>query len=134
MNIQPLTHEIEFRVRYAETDAMGFVHHSNYFTYFEMGRTELFRAQGGDYRRMEERGHFLVVVSIACRFKAPARYDDPLNLRTTLSKVSAAKLEHRYELLRNDQLLTTAESVLACVDRAGNVQRLPDVLPGLFGE
>ena len=134
MDIQPLQHEIEFRVRYAETDAMGYAHHSNYFTWFEMGRTELFRAQGGDYRRMEEQGHFLVVASITCRFRAPARYDDVLRLRTALAKVSAAKLEHRYELFRGGQLLATAESVLACVDRSGNVQRMPEVLPGLFAE
>ena len=134
MPTEPQQHEIQFRVRYAETDAMGYAHHSNYFTWFEMGRTELFRAQGGDYRRMEEQGFFLVVASLTCRFRVPARYDDLLTLRTSIAKVGPAKLEHRYELFRDGQLLTTAESVLACVDREGRVQRMPDVLPGLFDE
>ncbi len=122
-------HEIQFRVRYCETDAMGFVHHSNYFNYFEMGRTELFRAQGGDYRQMEERGYFFVVVKLSCQYRKPARYDDLLTLKTTLVRVSAAKLEHRYELFRDGELLAVGESVLACVDREGRVQRIPDVLP-----
>ena len=58
----PYEHEIPIRVRYCETDAMGFLHHANFLCLFEMGRTELFRAQGGDYRKMEEGGHFFVVV------------------------------------------------------------------------
>ena len=108
---------------------MGFLHHANYLSYFEVGRTELFRAQGGNYREMEEKGRFFVVVSVKCSFHAPARYDDLLTLRTTLTKVSLAKLEHEYELFRDEQLLTRAQVVLACVDRDGKVQRIPDVLP-----
>lgn len=127
----PRTHEIELRVRYADTDAMGFLHHANYFDYFEVGRTELFRAAGGDYRAMEEAGLFLVVVELNCKYKQPARYDDLLRLRTTLVDVTPAKLIHEYELLRGDELLATARSVLACVDRAGRVQRISDDLPGL---
>ncbi|HUG92174.1 MAG TPA: thioesterase family protein [Planctomycetaceae bacterium] len=124
-------HEISIRVRYAETDAMGFLHHSHYFTYFEMGRTELFRAQGGDYRKLEEDGHFLVVAELRCKFRAPARYDDLLTLRTTLARLSPVKMEHEYELFRDGKLLTTAHSVLACVDREGRLQRIPDVIPAL---
>ncbi|MEX0716063.1 MAG: thioesterase family protein [Planctomycetaceae bacterium] len=130
MNL-PRTHEIELRVRYADTDAMGFLHHANYFDYFEVGRTELFRAAGGDYRAMEKAGLFLVVVELNCKYKQPARYDDLLRLRTTLADVTPAKLIHEYELLRGDELLATARSVLACVDRAGRVQRIPEDLPGL---
>ncbi len=120
---------IEIRVRYAEVDRFGVLHHSRYWVYFEMGRTELFRAQGGNYREMEDRGLFFVVVSVRCSFHAPARYDDLLTLRTTLAKVSLAKLEHEYEVLRDGELLTRARVVLACVDREGKVQRIPDVLP-----
>jgi acyl-CoA thioester hydrolase len=123
--------DISIRVRYAETDAMGFLHHSHYFTYFEMGRTELFRAQGGDYRKLEEDGHFLVVAELRCKFRAPARYDDLLTLRTTLASLSPIKMEHDYELFRDGKLLTTARSVLACVDRQGRLQRIPDVIPEL---
>lgn len=121
-------HEIQIRVRYAETDAMGFLHHANYFVYFELGRTELLRAQGGNYREMEEQGLFMVVVSLECKFRSPARYDDLLTLRTRIAKVSAAKMEHAYQVYRGDTLLTEARSVLACIDRAGNIQRIPDAI------
>lgn len=124
-------HEIEIRVRYSETDAMGFLHHANYFVYFEMGRTELLRAQNGNYREMEEQGLFMVVVNLECKYRAPARYDDVLSLKTRISKFSPAKLEHEYKIYRDGLLLTEARSVLACVDRAGNVQRIPEVFQGL---
>ena len=124
-------HELTIRVRYSETDAQGFVHHSHYLSYFEMGRTELFRAGGGDYRAMEERGLFFVVAQLTCRYHKPARYDDLLTLRTRVSKLSQAKLEHEYRLYRGDELLTTAHSVLACVDREGNIKRIPEVLDSL---
>lgn len=131
MTFSPRSHEIELRVRYADTDAVGFLHHANYFDYFEVGRTELFRAHGGDYRAMEEAGRFLVVVELSCKYRQPARYDDLLRLRTTLAEVTPVKLIHEYELFRGNELLATARSVLACVDRQGRVQRVPDDLPGL---
>ncbi len=121
-------HEIQFRVRYKETDAMGYVHHANYATFFEMGRTELLRADGGNYRIMEEAGLLLVVVRLNTHFRAPARYDDWLTLKTRIKRVGAAKLEHEYFLYRDGQLLSQAESVLACVDRSGKVQPIPEAL------
>ena len=129
-----LQHDLEIRVRYAETDAMGFLHHSNYFVFFEMGRTELFRAQGGSYRIMEEQGLFLVVVKIECHFKAPARYDDLLTLTAQIARVTPVKLEHEYETRRGGELLTSGRSTLACIDRNGRVQRIPEVIPGLESE
>ncbi|MBX3412531.1 MAG: acyl-CoA thioesterase [Pirellulales bacterium] len=122
------THEIEFRVRYKETDAMGVVHHANYLTYFEMGRVELLRANGGDYRKMEEEGLFLVVARMNCSFHRPARYDDVVRLRTTTTRVTGAKIEHEYQLFRGNELLCKANSVLACIDRSGEVQRIPEWL------
>lgn len=124
-------HQIEIRVRYSETDAMGFLHHGNYFSYFEMGRTELLRAQGGNYRAMEEAGLYMVVVNVECRYRKPARYDDLLVLTTRVARVTPAKLEHEYRLHRAGELLTEARSTLACVDRQGNVQRIPDVFQGM---
>lgn len=122
-------HDSVVRVRYCETDAMGFLHHANYFNFFEIGRTELFRAQGGDYRAMEERGFFLVVVSITCDYKQPSRYDDVLTIRTRLSRMTPAKLEHEYQVLRDGQVVARGRSVLACVDRQGRVQRItPELL------
>ncbi|MCY2968495.1 MAG: acyl-CoA thioesterase [Planctomycetota bacterium] len=88
-------HEIEIRVRYSETDAMGFLHHANYFVYFELGRTELLRAQGGNYRAMEEAGLFMVVVSLECKYRKSARYDDLLRLQTRVEKITPAKIPRR---------------------------------------
>jgi acyl-CoA thioester hydrolase len=116
-------HSIQIRVRYCETDAMGCLHHSQFFNYFEQGRTELLRADGGSYREIEEAGLFLVVVRLQCSYHAPARYDD---LLTLVENVSAVKIEHSYRLLRGDQLLASATSTLACVDRQGKVARLPE--------
>ncbi|MEN6457407.1 MAG: thioesterase family protein [Thermoguttaceae bacterium] len=119
-------HEIELRVRYQETDPMGFLHHGYYFTYFEIGRTELLRAAGGNYRQMEAEGLLIVVVKAGCRFRRPARYDDLLRLRTTVTRVTTAKIEHRYELFRDGELLATGETTLAVLDRTGRVQPVPD--------
>jgi len=119
-------HEFEVRVRYNETDPMGFLHHSHYLTYFEIGRTELLRAAGGSYRRMEEDGRFVVVVKADIRYRRPARYDDLLRVHTQVSRVSAAKIEHEYRITREDELLTTATITLAVIDREGNVCRVPD--------
>ena len=107
---------------------MGFLHHSCYFTYFEIGRTELLRASGGNYRKMEEEGLLVVVVRAECRFQRPARYDDLLRLRTTIVRVSPAKIEHEYRLLRGEELLAVGHVTMAMVDRQGQVQRIPDWL------
>lgn len=119
-------HSITIRVRYCETDSMGFLHHSQFFNFFEQGRTELFRSQGGNYRAIEESGLFLVVVKLQCNYHAPARYDDVLTLVTRVERISAVKIEHSYHLYCNEKLLASASSTLACVDRQGSIQRLPD--------
>ena len=85
------SHDVSVRVRYCETDAMGYLHHANHINYFEMGRTELLRAQGGNYREMEEAGYFLVVIKIECDYKTPAKYDDLLTVRTRVAKQSEAR-------------------------------------------
>jgi acyl-CoA thioester hydrolase len=126
------THQMQIRVRYCEVDQMGFLHHANYFNYFEMGRTELFRAAGGNYAELESRGFFLVIVKVECQYKASARYDDVLTLTTRLVRATGAKLEHEYEVHRHGELLTFGRSILACVNRQGQVQRIDDAL--LFGE
>lgn len=123
MNIQ---HETVIRVRYQETDPMGFLHHSNHFTYFEIGRTELLRATGRAYRQMEEEGLLVVVVKADCRYLRPACYDDLLTVRTTVVRVTLAKIEHEYELLRGEERLAVGHVTLAVMDRQGNVRRVPD--------
>ncbi|MFM7168110.1 MAG: acyl-CoA thioesterase [Planctomycetaceae bacterium] len=121
-------HQHEIRVRYSETDAMGFLHHANYLCYFEIGRTELFRAQGGNYRRMEELGLFFVVAKVQVRYRRPARYDDLLTLHTKISRATTVRLEHQYQLFKGSELLAEAESTLACVDGQGSVQMIPQDL------
>ena len=123
-----LTGEITIRVRYAETDRMGLLHHANYLVYFEQGRTELLRQIGYSYRDVEDQGYFLVLTKIAVRYKSPARYDDLLTLKTTVVRTTSVKIEHRYELLRDGLLLAEGESTLGCVDRQGRVQALPAFL------
>ena len=120
--------EITIRVRYAETDRMGLLHHANYFVYFEQGRTELLRKRGMTYRDMEDAGHLLVIVDLGCKFKRPAYYDDVLTLRTTVERVTHVKIVHKYEALRDGLLLAEGHSTLACVDREGRPQALPESL------
>lgn len=122
------SHEIQIRVRYAETDRMGLLHHANYFIYFEQGRTELLRARGLTYRDVEDSGYLLVLVDLGCKYKRPAYYDDLLRLRTTVEKVSHVKIVHKYEVFRDDVLLAEGHSTLACVDRDGRPQGLPESL------
>ena len=124
--------DIEIRVRYVEADQMGVVHHSRYWVYFEMGRTELLRAQSGAYREMENQGVFFVVAKCAAKYLAPARYDDVLVLTTRITRMGAARIDHAYELKRKSDglLLVTAETTLACVDRTGQIIAIPDSIRG----
>lgn len=125
-----LSGEIAIRVRYAETDRMGLLHHANYLVYFEQGRTELLRSLGMSYRDVEDQGYYLVLTRVQVRYRSPARYDDLLTLRTTLVRTTLVKLEHRYEVFRDGVLLAEGETTLGCVDREGKVQPLPESLRG----
>lgn len=120
--------EITIRVRYAETDAMGYLHHARYLVYFEEGRTELLRRCGLRYRDMEARGLFYVVAQIECRYRAPARYDDLLTLTTTCEKLTRVRADHSYRLMREQTLLAEARSTLVLVGRDGRPTPLPDDL------
>src|SRR5437764_1313625 len=124
------TGEIPIRVRYAETDRMGLLHHANYLVYFEQGRTELLRQVGRSYKDVEDQGFFLVLVKIEVHYRVPARYDDLLTLRTTVVRTTPVRIEHRYELLRDGMLLAEGETTLGCVGRDGRVQPLPESLRG----
>ena len=122
------SHEIEIRVRYQETDGQRRVHHGNYLTYFEMGRTEMLRAQGYTYKAFEDAGLFMVVAEVTCRYLAPAEYDDLLILRTYVGKISAASIRHTYELVRGKRIIATGETLVVCVDSDGKIRKLPDWL------
>ena len=105
---------------------MGYLLHARYFVYFELGRTELLRRNGLRYRDMEAAGLFYVVVSLECRFRSPARYDDLLTLSTKTERLTSVRVDHSYRLLREERLLAEARSTLALVDRQGQPTRLPD--------
>ncbi len=126
MSRAPQSGEIAIRVRYAETDRMGLLHHANYLIYFEQARTEMLRQSGLTYRDMEDGGHFLVLTKFEVRYKKPAYYDDLLTIRTTVARTTAVRIDHRYEVLRGGEVLAEGSSTLACVDRNGRVQALPE--------
>lgn len=121
-------HSIEIRVRYCECDPMGVAHHSVYPVWFEMGRTELLRAGGGNYRELEAQGILLAVVKLEVKYRRPARYDDVLLLETSLREAGHVKIEHEYELRRGDEVLAVGATTLACLDRSGTLRPLPDAL------
>ncbi len=128
MQRNPTQDSIQIRVRYAEVDAMGALHHSRYWIYFEIGRTELLRKAGIAYRDLESQGVFFVVAKCAARFKLPARYDDQLILTTTIEKMGLARIDHSYRLTRNDNgaLIATAQTTLACVGTDGRPRQIPE--------
>lgn len=102
--------EVRLRVRYAETDQMGVVYHANYFIWFEVGRVELLRQLGFSYRDMEQNDQcFIAVVDARCRYKAPARYDDEVIVRTRLKNVRESLMHFGYELVRATDALVLAE-------------------------
>jgi len=116
--------------RYCETDQAGVVHHSVYPVYFEMGRTELLRANGLAYKDLEKEGFYMVVAELFIKYRRPAYYDEKLELVTECTKVTAAKIKHSYKLLRPKTALLLAEgsSILACVDDKGKPKRVPDFM------
>jgi acyl-CoA thioester hydrolase len=123
------TGETQIRVRYAETDRMGLLHHANYLVYFEQARTDLLRGIGVTYREMEDQGFFLVVAKAEIKFRSPAHYDDVLTIRTTVVKTSPVRLEHKYEVFGpSGKLVAEGLTTLACVDRDGKLQAMPEWL------
>ncbi len=116
--------------RYCETDQAGVVHHTVYPIWFEMGRTELLRANGLAYSELEKAGVYFVVAELNIKYHRPALYDEKLELTTTCTNVSTARVEHSYCLKRQSTSLLLAEgnSTLACVDAQGKVRRMPDFM------
>jgi len=122
------SHEITIRVRYCECDPMNVAHHSVYAVWFEMGRTELLRADRLSYAALEKEGVSLAVVELAVKFRSPALYDDLLRLETRLIDASHVKIKHEYTLWRERESLAIASTTLACLDRSGRAIALPPVL------
>lgn len=123
-------HETEVRVRYAETDQMGIVHHANYLIWFELGRSALCRARGFSYREMEEKDNALmVVVESYCRYKSPAFYDDAITVRTNIGEIKSRTVRFIYEIFRSSDglLLAEGETLHIVTDKNKNVRSLPTI-------
>ncbi|MHB1672640.1 MAG: acyl-CoA thioesterase [Acidobacteriaceae bacterium] len=121
--------EVRLRVRYAETDQMGVVYYSNFLVWFEIGRVELLRQLGFDYKTMEiEDDCFIPVVEANCRYKSPARYDDELIVETRVTGVRGAVLKFRYRVVRvgDQQLLAEGETIHVVTDHTLTKRALPE--------
>jgi acyl-CoA thioester hydrolase len=127
--------ETRLRVRYAETDQMGVVYHANHFIWFEVGRVELLRQLGFSYRDMESvDGRFIAVVEATCRYRAPARYDDEILVRTQLLNVRDSVIHFGYELRRTDNatLIAEGETTHIVTDAEMKITALPDKYLSVF--
>lgn len=127
--------ETTVRVRYAETDQMGVVYHANYLVWFEVGRVEFIRQVGLDYKRMEqEEGAMIAVIEAKARYKAPARYDDELLIRTSLASVRGSIVRFSYTVLRaaGGTALCEGETVHMVVGRDMKRRAMPERYAALF--
>jgi len=128
-NHQDAVNETRLRVRYAETDQMGVVYHSNHFVWFEVGRVELLRQLGFSYRDMEnDDNRFIAVAEAKCRYRAPARYDEEIVVRTELLNVRDSVIHFGYELRRatDSTLLAEGETTHVVTDATMKIAVLPD--------
>ncbi len=119
-------HTINIRVRYAETDKMGYVYYGNYATYFEVGRVEMLRSLNVSYKELEEQGVLLPVVNLNVDYKKPAFYDDELSLETELVETPSVKIVFNYKLMKNEELLCTAQTTLVFLNKeSGRPMKCP---------
>ena len=129
-NREPVTSEVEFRVRYAETDQMQVVYHANYLVWCEIGRTDLIRKLGSSYADIEKRGIALAVVDASLRYHSAARYEDTIRVRTVLREARSRSVTFEYTIENADTgaRLVTARTTLASIDRDGKLVQMPDDL------
>jgi acyl-CoA thioester hydrolase len=130
-------HDAVVRVRYAETDQMGVVYHANYLVWFEVGRVELMRALGFEYKLMEiEDDCHIVVVDVKCRYLKPAKYDDVLRVRTRIAETLNRMIRYSYELFRDQDatLLATGETTHVICGGNGRPKRLPEKYRARFAQ
>jgi acyl-CoA thioester hydrolase len=122
-------HDATIRVRYAETDQMGIVYHANYLIWFEVGRVELMRALGIEYKKMEtEDDCYIIVADAHCRYRLSARYDEVLRIRTRIAEARNRTIQFSYEVIRDadGEILATGETTHIICGRNSRPKRLPD--------
>ena len=131
-----ITHKTSYRVIYGDTDNMGIAYYANYLRWFEMGRTELFRALGLPYTVIEEKGIFLPVSEVFCKFQNPIRYDDLLIIETSLDDGVRGGMKFDYRLLKEDEksLIANGYTKHAFLDATGRVIRPPAFLRKVIAE
>lgn len=123
---------IRVRVPYADTDQMNMVYHANYLVYFEMARTELLRAYGLPYAKLEQLGVLLPVLEAHAEYRIPARYDDLLTVETGASLNGGIRFRMHYRILRDGERLVTGHTDHACVGRDGRPLRMHPELLGVI--
>ncbi len=130
-----ISHETRVRVRYAETDQMGVVYHSNYMVWMEVGRVELYRSLGLRYRDMERDGLLLAVAEINCRYISPAHYDDEVTIKASIEKVTTRMVSFDYEMrtVEDGRLLATGTTRHIFCDRELKRTKLGDKYQVAFG-
>jgi len=135
MGTEPHISQTKVRVRYAETDQMGVVYHANYFIWFEVGRVELMRQAGLDYRDMErEEGCLVVVVEATARYKSPARYDNELTIHTHIRSVRGSIIRFAYQITYCETLLCEGETTHIVVGRDMKRKPLPEKYAKRFAD
>ncbi len=124
----------EVRVRYAETDQMGVAHHSSYVAWLELARVDWLRAAGLDYAEIERGGVFFPVVELQIRYRAPARFDEVLQVTTWLQELGSRRFAMAYEIQKAGGVVASARTVHVPQDAAGRARRLPTELFRTFQE
>ena len=119
------SHEIALRVRYAETDQMGVVYYANYLVWFEVARTEYFRALGIQYSDLEKKGIYLVVAESRCAYKAPLKYDDSIRIVTRLNYIKTGSLEFEYKVFLENRIVATGSTTHVFVNKSKRPIRIP---------
>jgi len=124
----------QVRVRYADTDAMGIAYHANYLVWFEVGRTEFMRARGVEYAKLEAAGFMLPVVEAQIHWRHPARYDDLIDIETSLAELTPARIRFAYRIRRHEdgQLLCEGSTLHGFVTREGKPAAMPRRAPELY--
>ncbi len=126
-----IPHETQVRVRYQETDNMGVVYYANYFIWFEVARTEYLRSFGISYKKLEERGMYLMVAKASCVYKSPARYDDMVRIVTWISGIKNSSLQFEHKIYIDTRLVATGESTHVFTNTSGKPIRVPSEIKDL---
>jgi len=130
-----MEHTIEFRVRYEETDQMGVVYYANYLVWFEVARTEFFRARGVEYRKLEEEDKlYLPVIEANCRYKSPLKYDDVVTVHTKFASAGASRIMFEYSVKSAEKVNAIGWTKHAFIDAEGKPVKVPAKVRKMFSE